>query len=470
MKISRKCFALDYSNTFFFDNKLLNIQTIDNMVNYFKTSLGCAIVLLMLSLTVSANGYWKYYEVTGDGVNLRKAPNGQVFGKVAKGTFFMATEPEDGWIYISTPLQSGFVSVKFVKEVSVGKFSRSMAGSVVGMPVDQAWSYSLGDLREHDGWVTLSFANWSEPMESGMRLRDEGFSYAGKPTANGVDFTYRLYGYDPESPLQPQLESGEYLSHQYIMVVETTSDGSTSLRTFDQSFSVEPTSEKDPVVSERCLFGLKGAVKKLVHARSYVPSFMSVMDDAEVFENYVDMALFEADGMLASYCKVNADSEKVLDNYKYTRQGDRVYVEGYRYENPVKGDYKIGTSNFTLNYEDGEFKVDYGENGSDEAGISGEYSIGWNGLPEEIYFDGDGRSAPFIRESNAGTFTQTVYDSSTGMPKSASLRFDYGGEGYAFDVEFRDVQKDAKGNWTKRVAYDLEGSPMFIELREIEYF
>ena len=48
------------------------------------------IAAVMAGLTIGAYASdWKYYETTGDGVNLRQAPvDGKVIGQVRKGTMF----------------------------------------------------------------------------------------------------------------------------------------------------------------------------------------------------------------------------------------------------------------------------------------------------------------------------------------------------------------------------------------------
>ena len=425
------------------------------------------IAAVMAGLTIGAYASdWKYYETTGDGVNLRQAPvDGKVIGQVSKGTMFSSPGPSDGWCYMTTPLQGGYISEKFVREVPVGEYSRRMIGDVMGTPTDPAWSYSLGNLSEHDGWMVLNFNNWSEPMESGFRMSDEGYTYVGRPSTDGITFTYRVRGLDLDSPVRPQLEGVPELERPYDMIVEKTSDGSIELRTFDNSFQLqEPKGPKDPAISERSLFELKGNVKKLVRARSFTPQYMEGMEN--ILLNFVDQIEFSREGNITAYLVMDSDTERTIAQYVYQRDGNKVKVTGKRDNYPFEAHYTQTNSNFSIDYSDGEaeLKLDEGENG---ALVDYGYSLEWNGYPrttmsEEMY-------APFMIEAYGALSMTSEYDKSTNLPVKGEVNVDYGGDGWVFSVEYRDLQTDSQGNWTKRVAYQ-EGTPVFVELRNIEYY
>lgn len=407
----------------------------------------------------------EYYEVTGDNINLRRTANGEAFGKVAKGTFFWsASGPENGWIYMATPLQGGFISDKYIRKVDTTGFSRNMLGEYMGQSTDPAWSYSLGELTENDGWLVLRFTDYSEPMESGMRM-SQGYTWVGVPTPEGITFKYNVNYIDPSVSVTDQVAGLPETNMEYV--VEKSSDGSMTLRGFNREFTLqESKGVKDPKISERNLADVTGPVKKLTKARSFTPQYMETFNSEE-FEcrNFVWQISFDPEGFITDYTAIDSDTSIPLRQCQYTRNGNKVKVVGKWFEQPFKADYSIGIDNFSIKYSEGNAVITHDE-GTSESVVDNAYYLGWNAMPRDISFLEMG--APFIVES--GSEETTSYLIRNGKTAGVTMNLYYGGDGMTFNnLEFRDVQTDSQGNWIRRTAYDKD-TPVFLELRNIEYY
>ncbi|MDE5882642.1 MAG: hypothetical protein K2H60_13025 [Muribaculaceae bacterium] len=58
-----------------------------------------------------------YYEITGDNVNVRRAPvNGEIVGHLNTNNLVASGDPENGWLYVDLPELDirGYVSEKFI--------------------------------------------------------------------------------------------------------------------------------------------------------------------------------------------------------------------------------------------------------------------------------------------------------------------------------------------------------------------
>lgn len=420
------------------------------------------IACLMIPFMVSAD----YYEVTGDNINLRRTPNGEVFGKVAKGTFFYsAVEPKDGWIYMRTPRQGGFISDKYVRKVETADFSRDMLGEYWGFPTDPSWSYSQGELTENDGWLVLRFTDWSQPLESGIRM-SQNYTWVGVPTPEGVTFKYNMSYIDPTITVTDQVVGLPETNVNYI--VTKGPDGTRSLRGFYRNFELQESSGfKDPVISERNLFDLTGPVKKLVKARSFTPDAMALFEEnpSDLNLNLVWQLDFDKEGYITGYTSMNTDTSQPLSQYSYTRNGNRVNVIGEHIGVPVKVNYTLHFTPFSIEYANGTGVVGSEDRSYEISGDNITY-LGWNGTPtQKSYFEWQ---APFVLESSYNEIS--TYKIRNGKTEGVSLNLQMGGDEYAFpDLKFRDVQTDSKGNWIRRVAYRGE-KPFFLELRNIEYY
>lgn len=408
----------------------------------------------------------EYYEVTGDNINLRRSPNGEIIGKIAKGTFFWSSGPDNGWIFMSTSDHRGFISDKYVREVNTSGFSRSMLGEYMGDSTEPFWSYSLGKLSENDGWLVLRFTDYSQPTESGMRI-SQGYTWVGVPTSEGITFKYKMDYINPAKSVTSQVADLPERDEEYV--VTEASDGTVSLRGLDREFKLqEAKGEKDPKISERNLMEVMGPVKTLTKSRTFVPKFKEMYNSEGVeIHNIAWWMNFDVDGFITDYTAIDTDNSQILRECQYVRNGNKVNMTGTWWQNtPFKSNYSITTDNFAVNYSDGRTVVGTGDNVIGASSVDGSYPLGWNGMPRNLSIDE--WKPPFIIES--GVDESRSYIIRDGKTEGVALEIYWGGDAWPLrDLEYKEVQTDSYGNWIQRVACSAD-DPVFVEFREIEYY
>ncbi|MDE6552794.1 MAG: hypothetical protein K2K98_07540 [Muribaculaceae bacterium] len=115
------------------------------------------------------------YEVTGQNINIRNVPNGNVIRKVSEPGILIHGIPEDGalggdeWIALVdlSGYDDGYISSKYVKPIQFRKFDDSFCGSYFGegqAPMEN-YSYSLAQIeKKPHGWYVMTITDFSEPQ------------------------------------------------------------------------------------------------------------------------------------------------------------------------------------------------------------------------------------------------------------------------------------------------------------------
>lgn len=429
----------------------MNLSEINNAMRHLAAI--CAVVLCCLTMQAQN----KCFTLKGRNVNVRKAPaTGSVIGKVSAPYTFRSTE-KDGWVEVWYNRQKGYISSQFVEEVELTEFSRRHLGSYMGESHAYDSGYSLAELEENDGFVVLSITDYSDVQDHGMRAH-MGWVYAGLPEKNGVRLTHLLYPYYSGVPIAEQMTDDKRID-EYVFVVGK--DG--TLYSEDRTLGPQDvdTTAKDLPITERSLFMLRGNVSSVRYLRAYPETFLK--DTEAPISNFSHTYSFSRRGDLTSVVMRNSEGEKWAE-YTFTCQGDKVKMNGTCYSNSVSAEYVRDISNFEISYSDGSWQRSDGSAG----GASTFYGFNMNGSMIRQGFDAE-CLPPFVEYSDGGGAHTYRYDKDPMCPTHIDIEFDYGGDGWYYSADIRDVKTDGQGNWTERSAY-VDGKLMFMERRIITYY
>ncbi len=422
-------------------------------------------LLFLACISFISSGAQDYYIVTADNVNVRNKPvDGEVLGKVGKTTSFVGWFPNNGWVQINLPGLRGYVSEKFLRKTDLKNFSKTMLGDYMGECSSENISYSIGSLKQKDGYLVLYLTDYTAPDEDfGIRGHITNV-FAGIPTKNGISLTHYLYPYDDDKPLAQQMTRASALDTPYEFVV--TDDN--KLRSFDRVLELQESAGlKATPVSERNLFHLAGNVKRLEYARAYSKDFIASMNQEtggnHPFENMVKIITFSPAGDIMSYTDINtADKSKINGKYEFSYNNNDVTVTGTRYSQPFSANYRRDIGEFGLSYE-GNYRSEV-----DAGGINHSYALDFNGNPNNITYSR--AYPPFV--SYAADDLECIYHPSNNplSPESADMCYQYGGDAWRFkNVQYKRIETDSHGNWIRRTAY-IDGQPTYSEARKIEYY
>lgn len=436
--------------------KRTDMNTLETCGFVLRHSILCAVVFCF---GISAQAQYKYYTLTGKDVNVRKTPGtGAVIGKLS-APYTSYAEEHDGWVSVWLNGQKGYVSSRFAKEIELANFSRKHLGEYMGDSQTYGGEgYSICTLKSKDGYVVMDITDYSDVQDNGMRMQ-MSFCFAGVPGKDCVYFTHSLNQYQDDVPLCDQMTEDAKLSEDYLLLVGK--DG--TLFTQDRELSPQQTATAATVTlpTERSLLMLRGKVKSVRHLRSYPKMFLDENEDVPV-SNFAHNYSFSSEGDLTAVTKYDASINKVAD-YVFTRQGNRVKVTGKRYTEPFTAEYVRDISEFDISYK-GDVK--YGEVA--EGTIDKSFRFKMDGSMQYRYYAE--LEPPFVMPLDVnGVGEEYRYGSNLMSPIHITFDFECGGDGWRFDADIKDVETDAKGNWTERAAY-VDGKLMFLEKRTITYY
>ncbi|MDE5881997.1 MAG: hypothetical protein K2H60_09725, partial [Muribaculaceae bacterium] len=353
-----------------------------------------------------------------------------------------------------------------IKKLDVKDFSKTLLGEYMGEMKGGDWSYSIGTLKEKDGYLLLILTDYTE--------EEEGFRghmthvYAGVPDWEGISFTHYLYPYDDDRSLVEQIREETPLDSPYTFVI--TEDN--KLRSVDRVLELQESyGIKDTPVSERNMFHLAGKVQNFLYIRLYMQDFLEMVKDDEYgdpFENTGYEVKFSKGGDLVAATQFDASAEAIAKyDFKYSNNGE-VIVDGKVGENIFNAKYKRRISPFKIEY-DGIQKL-YDNKGETLGGGSLRNSIelNLNGYPVQIYKAN--HLPPFVMDADGDIRYIYYSDSNSLVPTSGQMTYWYGPDAFQFDnVEFKDIKTDNVGNWILRKVY-IDGNCAYIESRDIVYY